>query len=70
MARYNRKNRAIVSGILVALASIYAVASHFKVSFDELLRNFVFMLGLLFGIVVVAGLAILLIKGIQKIFFQ
>lgn len=63
MAKYNRKNRAILSGIMVGLASIFAVASYFDVQWDELQG---FMLGtLLFfaTILVLALVAILLFKG-------
>jgi len=67
MAKYNRKNRAIVSGIMVGVASIFAVASYFKVEWAELQG---FMLGtLLFfvTILIFAVAAILLFKGIASL---
>jgi len=60
--KYNRKNRAIVSGIMVGVASIYAVASYFKVEWSEL--NSFMLATLLFcsGILLLAVLAIVLLK--------
>jgi uncharacterized membrane protein YuzA (DUF378 family) len=54
MAKYNRKNRAIVSGIFVGLASIYAIASHFKVEISELSS---FMVTTVLFFLLIVGLA-------------
>lgn len=60
--KYNRKNRAIVFGILVGLASIYALASYFNLDSGQLGE---FLLGtVLFcaGIVLLAVCVIVLFK--------
>lgn len=68
MATYNKKNRAIVSGIFVGLASIYAIASHFDME-QNLLNSFLFSTVLFFvGIVLLAALALLAFKGVTKLF--
>lgn len=67
MAKYSRKNRAIISGIGVGLASIYIIASHFNVDFSELNR---FMLTTVFffvGIVLLAAVTVLVLKGLARL---
>lgn len=65
--RYNRKNRAIVSGILVGIASIYAIASHFDLSFGQL-NDFLLATLLFFaGIVLLAALALVVFKSIARL---
>lgn len=60
--KYNRKNRAIVSGIMVGVASIYAVASYFQVEWSEL--NSFMLATLLFfaSIVLLSAIAIVVLK--------
>jgi len=68
MANYNKKNRAIVSGIFVGLASIYAIASHFDLE-RNVLNNFLLSTVLFFvGIVLLAATALLIFKGVLKLF--
>jgi hypothetical protein len=65
--KYSRKNRAVLSGMLVGIASIYAVASYFDLNWSELGT---FMLGtLLFfgGIVLLAALAVTVFKLIGRL---
>lgn len=61
--KYNRKNRAMVSGVMVGVASIYAVASYFKVDWSELGGFMLSTLLFVVGIVLLAVLAIILLKG-------
>lgn len=65
--KYNRKNRAIVSGIMVGLASIYAVASYFNVEWAELNSFMLSTLLFFVTIVLLAVAAILLIKGLGRL---
>lgn len=67
MARFNRKNRAVISGILVGLASIYLVALHFELDFATLNNFLLSTLLLLAGIVLLAGVTVLLFKGISAV---
>jgi len=67
MARFNRKNRAVISGILVGLASIYAVAMHFKLDMATL-NTFMLSTLLFFAVIVLlAGVTVLLFKGIAAL---
>lgn len=64
MARYNRKNRAIISGILVGVASIFALASHFDLEFSDLSGFMLATLLFFVLIVLLAALTLLLFKGL------
>jgi hypothetical protein len=67
MARSNRKNRAVISGILVGLASIYAVAFHFNLDMATL-NNFMLSTLLFFAVIVLlAAVTVLLFKGISTL---
>jgi hypothetical protein len=65
--KYNKKNRAIVSGIMVGLASIYAVASYFNVEWAELNGFMLSTLLFFVTIVLLAVAAILVIKGLGRL---
>jgi hypothetical protein len=65
--KFNRKNRAVLSGMLVGIASIYAVANYFSLDWSELGS---FLLGtlLFFGsIVLLAALALAVFKLISRL---
>jgi hypothetical protein len=66
--KYNRKNRAVISGLLVGVASIFAVASYFDLEFAEI-NGFVLSTLLFFGgIVLLALCAVVLFKLVGKLF--
>jgi hypothetical protein len=67
MAKYSKKNRAIVSGIFVGLASIYAIASHFDVDIGVLNEFMVATVGLFLLIVVLAAVTVVLFKGVSRL---
>lgn len=67
MAKFTKKNRAIVSGIFVGLASIFAVASNFDVPMGELVGFMVTTLIFFGAIVLLAGLAVLLFKLLGRL---
>jgi hypothetical protein len=65
--KFNRKNRAVLSGMLVGIASIYAVANYFSLDWSELGS---FLLGtlLFFGsIVLLAAIALAVFKLISRL---
>jgi hypothetical protein len=65
--KFNRKTRAAISGMLVGIASIYAVANYFELDWAELGS---FLLGtlLFFGsIVLLAAIAVTLFKLIGRL---
>lgn len=68
MARYSKKNRAILSGIGVGIASIYAIASHFDLDFSTLNGFLLGTLAFFATIVLLAALALLTIKGVARLF--
>ena len=61
--KYSRKNRAVISGIMVGLASIFAVASYFKVQWNELQGFMLSTVLFLVAILLLAATAVLLLKG-------
>lgn len=67
MARFNRKTRTVISGVLVGLASIYAVAMHFKLDFATLNGFLVSTLLLIAAIVLLAAVTVLLFKGVSTL---
>lgn len=67
MAKRNKKNRAIVSGILVGLASIFAIASQFDLELNVLNSFMISTLLFIFFIVLLAALAVLAFKGFAAI---
>lgn len=67
MARYSKKNRAIISGIGVGLASIFAIASHFDLEMDEITQFMVATLTFFVGIVLLAACTVLLFKGLARL---
>lgn len=60
--KYNRKNRAVISGLLVGLASIYAIASYFDVGVGELNDFLLNTLLMVAGIMLLAVLAVVALK--------
>lgn len=67
MAKVNRKTRAVISGILVGVASIYLVAHQFDVDLSTL-NNFMLSTLLFFGVIILlAAVTVLLIKGIGRL---
>ncbi len=67
MARYSKKNRAILSGTFVGLASIYAIASHFDVRLSEL-NSFLIATVLFFlAIVAMAAVTVVVFKGVARL---
>ncbi|HHX82190.1 MAG TPA: hypothetical protein GX696_04310 [Pseudomonadaceae bacterium] len=67
MARFNRKTRAVISGILVGVASIFLVVYHFDMDVSTLNSFIVSTLLFFCSIVLLAALALLLIKGIGRL---
>ena len=65
--KYNRKNRAIVSGILVGLASIAAIAVYFDLEMNEVNRFLVGTVLFFIGIVALAALCVVVVKGLGKL---
>lgn len=66
--KYNKKNRAVISGLLVGLASIYAVASYFDVGMAELNDFLLYTLLMVAGIVLLALLAVVALKLAGRLF--
>jgi len=62
MKKITKKNRMVLSGLLVGLASLGAVASYFDLNQDEMRRALIITLGGFAGIVLLAALAVVLIK--------
>ena len=60
--KYNRKNRAIVFGILVGAASIFALSSYFNIDGGQLGEFLLGTLLFLVGIVLLAVCMIVLLK--------
>ena len=60
--KINRKNRAVLSGLLVGVASVYAVAGYFDISWSELGSFMLATLLFLGGIVLLAASAVLILK--------
>jgi multisubunit Na+/H+ antiporter MnhE subunit len=67
MAKYSKRNRAILSGFLVGLASIYLIAEHFNVELSELNSFMVTTLVLFVVIVVLAAITVALFKGLTRL---
>lgn len=65
--KLSKKNRNIVSGLLVCIAAIFAVAEYYKVPAEEI-KNFLFT-SLLFLVIIMilAVTAVLLLKGLGKL---
>jgi hypothetical protein len=61
-AKLSKKNRNTISGLLVGLASLYAISVYMEISREEL-RNFLTSTLLFFALILV--LAILAISGIK-----
>jgi hypothetical protein len=66
--KYNRKNRTIVSGILVGVASIGAVASFFNVDWQEIGGFLLATLLFFAGIVLLALLTVVGFKLAGKLY--
>jgi hypothetical protein len=66
--KLSKKTRNIISGIMVGFASIYAVASYYKVPQSEINQIFLSTGLLVLGIMLLAITGIALVKGILKIF--
>ncbi len=65
--RISRKNRNIISGILVGLASIYALVVYFDIPRDDL-NYYLFATLLFFGTIIVLAIAcIALLKGLAAL---
>ena len=67
MKKFNRKNRAVVSGILVGLASIYAVAGYFDLEWAELGSLMLGTILFFAAIVLLAALAVLSMKLVSRL---
>jgi Mn2+/Fe2+ NRAMP family transporter len=67
MARKSKKTRAVISGIGVGLASVYIIANHFNVELNELNRFMLATLALVLGIVLLAAVTVLLLKGLSRL---
>jgi hypothetical protein len=63
----SKKSRNIISGLLVCVAAIYAVSSYFDIPQSEINAFFVGSAFLVLGIITLAVITVLLIKGLQKI---
>jgi hypothetical protein len=67
MAKYSKRNRAILSGFLVGLASIYLIAEHFNVELSELNSFMVTTIVLFLVIVGLAAITVALFKGLAHL---
>lgn len=65
--KYSKRNRAILSGFLVGLASIYLIAEHFNVELSELNSFMITTLVLFVLIVALAAVAVALFKGVARL---
>ena len=67
MAKVSRKTRAVISGILVGVASIYLVADQFNVDLSTL-NSYMLSTLLFFGVIILlAATTVLLLKGIGRL---
>ncbi len=64
---FGKKNRTIISGILVGLASVYAVSEYANVPQTELNNFFITAAVFVFSIIILAITAVLLVKGLIKL---
>ena len=62
MIKISKKTRMTISGLLVGLASIVAVASYFNLDWAQMQQAVIFTLAGFVTIVLLAGLTVLLIK--------
>lgn len=67
MAKYSKRNRAILSGFLVGLASIYLIAEHFNVELSELNSFMLTTVVLFLLIVLLAALTVVAFKGVAHL---
>ncbi|MDT8399122.1 MAG: hypothetical protein RQ899_10955 [Pseudomonadales bacterium] len=65
--KLSKKNRNILSGLLVALASVYTVAAYLDLTREELFGFLLQTLLFVVGTIVLAVLTVLLFKGLAKI---
>lgn len=65
--KYSKKNRAMVSGILVGIASIGAVASYFNVEWSELTSFMYASVLFVFAILVLAAVTVVVIKLVGRL---
>lgn len=65
--RISRKNRNIISGILVGLASIYALVVYFDIPRDDLNEFFFATLLFFLAILVLAIVSLSLLKGLAAL---
>lgn len=65
--KYSKRNRAIISGFLVGLASIYLIAEHFNVELSELNSFMITTVVLFLMIVALAAVTVLLFKGVARL---
>lgn len=68
LQKFGKKNRNVISGILVAIASIYAVARYFNVPQSQINTFFISAVLLLVFIMLAAIVTVVLFKTIQKVF--
>lgn len=67
MAKYSKRNRAIISGFLVGLASIYLIAEHFNVELSELNSFMVTTIVLFLLIVGLAAVTVVVFKVLVRL---
>ncbi len=67
MAKYSKRNRAILSGFLVGLASIYLIAEHFNVELSELNSFMVTTIVLFLLIVALAAVTVAVFKVLARL---
>jgi multisubunit Na+/H+ antiporter MnhE subunit len=65
--KYSKRNRAIISGFLVGLASIYLIAEHFNVELSELNSFMITTIVLFLLIVVLAAVAVVVFKVLGRL---
>jgi uncharacterized membrane protein YedE/YeeE len=65
--KYSKRNRAIISGFLVGLASIYLIAEHFNVEISEL-NSFMITTVVFFLLIVgLAAVTVVVFKGVARL---
>ena len=64
--KFSKKNKNIITGILVGIASLYAIINYTKMPADEVQDFLLATLIFFVGIIVLAALAVLIFKLVAK----